>query len=47
MKGKSNTVDNKWKKVAIFFILLFIVFSIVSGFLFMKTSYPSRIATKM
>lgn len=47
MKGKSNTVENKWKKVAILFIVLFIVFSVISGFLFMKTSYPSRIATKM
>ena len=47
MQGKCKIVEHRWKKVAIVFIVLFISISVISCFLFMKTNYPTRIATKI
>lgn len=47
MRRQISKVERKWKRIAVAFIVLFAMTSVVACFFFIKTNYPSRIATKL
>ena len=47
MRKTSIVEGQKWKRIAIGFVWLFVFTAIICCFLVTKTDYPDRIATKL